>query len=243
MKKSLLAICAILLLAISAQSCSKSQSLKGKEIVFVYGGWEGHDPVGCRDLFVPWLESQGATVHQSDNLDIYMEHDIMEKADLIIQCWTMGSISGAQERGLLEAVKNGAGIAGWHGGTGDSFRNSTDYQYMIGGQWVAHPGNIIDYKVKITNHRDKITKGIKDFQVHSEQYYMQVDPNVEVLAETRYTGDNDWWIEDRTIPVVWKTQYGNGRVFYSSLGHTAKDFINCPESFEIMKRGILWAVK
>ena len=72
---------------------------------------------------------------------------------------------------------------------------------------------------------------------------MQVDPNVEVLAETRYTGDNDWWIEDRTIPVVWKTQYGSGRVFYSSLGHTAMDFINCPESFEIMKRGILWAVK
>ena len=33
-----------------------------KKILFVYGGWEGHEPEKMRDLIVPWLESEGHTV-------------------------------------------------------------------------------------------------------------------------------------------------------------------------------------
>ena len=44
------------------------------------------------------------------------------------------------------------------------------------------------------------------------------------------------------LPAVWKKYYGKGRVFYSSLGHAAKDF-DVPEMSEIMKRGMLWAAE
>lgn len=238
----------VLLVLVSTQTIwakkekQSENTLQGKQVIFVYGGWDGHEPAGCRDVFVPWLESEGAVVTVSDNLDIYLDRELMGKVDLIIQCWTMGTITPAQERALLNAVRKGAGIAGWHGGTGDSFRNSTDYQYMIGGQWVAHPDNIIDYTVNVTDHKDPVTKGLKDFQMHSEQYYMHVDPNVKVLATTTFHGKTHSWIEGRKMPVVWKTNYGEGKVFYSSLGHVASDF-QVPEAFEIMKRGIRWAVK
>jgi type 1 glutamine amidotransferase len=113
---------------------------------------------------------------------------------------------------------------------------------MVGGQWVAHPGGVIDYSVQVTNHQDPVTKGLKDFSMHSEQYYVHVDPNVKVLATTTFNGKNAPWIEGCVIPVVWKKYYGNGRVFYSSLGHVMADF-KVPEALEIQKRGILWAAE
>lgn len=215
-------------------------SLKNKRIVFVWGGWKGHEPEQCRDLFVPWMQSEGALVSVFNTLDCYTDEDLMRHADLIIQTWTMGTISKEQSAGLLSAVRNGAGMAGWHGGMGDAFRENTEYQFMTGGQWVAHPGGMIDYQVNIVNHQDEVTEGLNDFDMHSEQYYLQVDPNVKVLATTRYSGEHTSWIDGAVMPVVWKKYYGKGRVFYSSLGHDAADF-NVPEALTIMQRGIRWA--
>ncbi len=233
-----------LLFVVNLNAMEKDSSgdpgLKGKKVLFVWGGWPGHDPDKCRDIFVPWLESEGAEVIVSDSLGIYTDKEFMASVDLIVQIWTMGQISREQEAGLLEAVRSGAGIAGWHGGLGDAFRNNTEYQFMVGGQWVAHPGGVIDYHVDIVDKKDYVTKGLEDFDMHSEQYYMHVDPNVNVLVTTIFTGDHASWINGAVMPVVWKKMYGEGRVFYSSLGHVADDF-SVPEVLEIMKRGIRWA--
>ncbi len=217
-------------------------SLKGKKVLFVYGGWKGHEPQQSVDIFVPWMKSEGAEVIVSDSLISYQDSILMQSLDLIVQMWTMGKISKEQEAGLLKAIKGGVGLAGWHGGLGDSFRDNVGYQFMVGGQWVAHPGGVIDYKVKITNRKDPVTKGLKDFAMHSEQYYMHVDPNVKVLATTAFTGDHASWIDGCVIPVVWKKYFGKGRVFYSSLGHVMKDF-SVDEALEIQKRGIRWAAE
>ena len=217
-------------------------ALKGKKVLYVYGGWSGHEPKQSVDVFVPWLRAEGAEVTVSDNLDSYLDEELMESVDLIIQNWTLGNITNEQEKGLLKAIRNGAGFTGWHGGIGDSFRNNTEYQFMVGGQWVAHPGGVIDYSVQITDKNDPVTKGLSDFRMHSEQYYMHIDPNVKVLATTEFTSEYSSWIDECVIPVVWKKYYGNGRVFYSSLGHVMTDF-DVPEAFEIMKRGICWAAE
>lgn len=226
----------------SAENFTEDPGLKGKKVLFVWGGWPGHEPEQCRDIFVPWMESEGAQVFVSDSLGIYTDSEFMASLDLIVQIWTMGKITKEQEKGLLAAVKSGVGIAGWHGGLGDAFRNNTEYQFMVGGQWVAHPGGVIDYHVDLTKTKDPVTKGLKPFDMHSEQYYMHVDPNVKVLATTTFNGDHAPWIDGAVVPIVWKKMYGSGRVFYSSLGHVASDFA-VPEALEIMKRGIYWAAE
>lgn len=211
-----------------------------KRALIVWGGWEGHEPKQCAEIFAPWLQSQGYEVIVSNTLDTYTDKDLMQSLNLIVPIWTMGTITPEQEAGLLSAVRSGVGIAGWHGGMGDSFRNNTEYQFMVGGQWVAHPGDIIDYEVNIIKPEDPIVAGLSDFKMHSEQYYMHVDPSNEVLATTTFSGEYCEWIAGTVMPVVWKRRYGKGRVFYSSLGHVAKDF-EVPEALEIMKRGMLWA--
>ncbi len=208
--------------------------------LMVQGGWDGHEPKQCVAVFRPLLEREGFDVTVSDTLDVYCDAPLMRSLGLVVQAWTMGTISQEQERGLLDAVRGGVPIAGWHGGLADSFRQNTDYQYLVGGQWVAHPGGIIPYRVAITNHQDPITRGLADFDMVSEQYYMHVDPSNEVLAVTTFSGNADPWIDGVVMPVVWKRRYGKGRVFYASVGHVAKDF-EVPETREIVRRGIMWA--
>lgn len=211
-----------------------------KSVLFVWGGWEGHEPKQCVGLFAPLLEEAGFEVEIANTLDAYLNGEKMRSYDLISQAYSTSTISDEQLRGLLDAIHNGAGFGGWHGGVADAFRDAVEYQFMVGGQWVAHPGNIIDYTVEITDHDDPITAGIDDFKMHSEQYYLHVDPSNQVLATTTFDASFHEWIEGATIPVAWKRRWGKGRVFYCSLGHVAADF-DVTEAREIVRRGLLWA--
>lgn len=212
-----------------------------KKAIMVWGGWEGHEPKQCVDVFAPILEEEGFAVTISDTLDAYKDRDLMAEQDLVVPAWTMGQIEGEQEQGLLAAVERGAGVAGWHGCMADSFRNNTTYQFMVGGQFVAHPDGIIDYTVNIAAPNDPIVAGLDDFQMHSEQYYMHTDPGNQVLATTTLEGRQSApWVNGTIMPVVWKRMWGAGRVFYSSLGHVARDF-DVPQAREIQRRGMLWA--
>ena len=212
-----------------------------KKAIMVWGGWEGHEPKQCVDIFAPILEEEGFAVTISDTLDTYKDRNLMAEQDLVVPAWTMGQIEGEQEQGLLAAVDRGTGIAGWHGCMADSFRNNTTYQFMVGGQFVSHPDGIIDYTVNIAAPDDPIVAGLDDFQMHSEQYYMHTDPGNQVLATTTLEGRQSApWVNGTVMPVVWKRAWGAGRVFYSSLGHIARDF-DVPEAREIQRRGMLWA--
>lgn len=212
-----------------------------RHALVTWGGWEGHRPEAFKDLIVPWLRDEGFEVTVANSLAPYADADLMSTVDVVVQCWTMGQISDAQLEGLLSAVQNGTGIAGWHGGTGDSFRNRPRYLYMIGGQWASHPGGQIRYTVNIVDEEDEVTQGLDDFTLTSEQYYMLVDPSNKVLATTPFTSEHDAWIDGCVMPVVWKKRFGQGRVFFSSVGHAPDDFEEAPEAFEIVKRGIRWA--
>ena len=217
---------------------------RAKTALLVWGGWDGHTPGACADLFAEWLRGKGFRTVVSDTLDIYCNRRRMRQFQLIVPIWTMGTISGEQWAGLRDAVLAGTGIAGWHGGMCDAFRDNVDYQFMTGGQWVAHPGGIVRHEVRITRPDNPIVRGLKDFRMKSEQYYMHVDPANEVLAETTFSGRHGGvsWIRGNVVPVVWTKRYGQGRVFFSSAGHVVGDF-DVPEALEIVKRGMLWAAR
>lgn len=215
-----------------------------KRALINWGGWDGHEPEACATLFTDLLREKNYDVDLLSDLSIYADEAHLRSFDVIVPVWTMSEISLEQERGLLNAIRSGVGLAGWHGGMGDSFRTSTDYQFMVGGQWVAHPGNIIPYRVESTHPDDPIMAGIGNFEMISEQYYLHTDPGNEVLATTTFSGDQGDvpWIAGTVMPVVWKRHFGAGRVFYSSLGHVRQDF-EVPEAREITLRGILWATR
>jgi len=225
-----------------APAAGAQQPAAKKKALMVWGGWPGHQPKETVDIFAPWLVEQGFDVEISNSLDSYLDAEKLKGLSLIVQAVTMGTITPQQEKGLRDAVRGGVGLAGWHGGLADSFRANPEYELMVGGSWAAHPGNILDYTVNITKRDDPIMKGLADFKMRSEQYYMLLDPGVEVLATTTFSGEPMPAIKGVVMPVVWRKLYGQGRVFNSTLGHAASDF-NVAEAKEIMKRGMLWAAR
>ncbi|MBB3950161.1 ThuA domain-containing protein [Aureimonas jatrophae] len=212
-----------------------------KQALIVWGGWSGHEPEQCAAVLGDMLREEGFTVFSENTTEAFADPSIHDLS-LIVPLITMAKIEKEELTNLTAAVRGGVGLGGYHGGMGDAFRDQPEYQFMVGGQWVAHPGNIIDYTVDVTRPDDPVMEGIASFPYRSEQYYMHVDPSNEVLATTRFTGEHAEWIDGVVMPVVWKRRYGQGRVFYSSLGHVASEF-QVPQMRTILQRGLVWAAR
>ncbi len=215
------------------------------QALIVCGGWKGHEPILLTDIFRKILLEENFDVEVSDTLDAFLDAEKLKSLDLIVPIWTMGKITKEQCEPVLAAVASGVGIAGNHGGMCDAFRDSVQWQFMTGGNWVAHPGNDgTDYVVNIKKGSNPIVEGIEDFSVQSEQYYLHVDPAVEVLATTRFPTAEGPHAANGVVdmPVVWTKRWGKGRVFYNALGHHA-DVMEMPQNITLMRRGFLWAAQ
>lgn len=212
-----------------------------REALIVWGGWAGHEPERGAAIVRGMLEAEGFRVRDATSTAAFADPAI-HGLSLIVPILTMARIGKDEVRNLCAAVEGGVGLAGYHGGMGDAFREAVEYQFMCGGQWVAHPGNIIDYRVSIARPDDPVMAGLADFDHRSEQYYMHVDPANEVLATTTFSGAHAWWVAGVVMPVVWKRRHGRGRVFYSALGHAAAE-LELPEVGTILRRGLLWAAR
>ncbi len=224
--------------------------MPAKHALIVWGGWDGHTPKQSADVMESQLREQGFTVTVKDTLDAYTDESLMGQVDLIVPIWTMGQISKEQWQGLDKAVFGGAGLAGFHGGMIDSFRNNTEYQWMTGAQWVSHPGNCEPtYKVRIADADHDITRGLDDFTLpNTEQYYCHHDPANHVLCDTQFNFKDTSEHYGRkyrvgsVLPYAWTKSWGDGRVFGACWGHTYKDF-DVPEALEVVTRGMVWAAR
>jgi type 1 glutamine amidotransferase len=220
-----------------------NMSSSPKRALIFQGGWDGHQPVECAELFAGKLSERGFQVEVVDTLKVLEDAERLKALDLIIPLWTCGTLTADQENNLVNAVISGVGIAGFHGGMCDAFRGSINYQWMTGGQFLSHPDNLKEYTIRIVNRTDPITQGIPDFKVKSEQYYMLVDPRNEVLAVTTHQSVSAPWTNGVDMPFVWKKVHGAGRVFYSASGHQRSEFDDFPEQLELTLRGMCWAAR
>ena len=209
--------------------------------LIVWGGWQGHEPEACAAVVAAMLREQGFDVEVANTTRAFAD-PALSTLSLIVPIFTMAKIEKDEAANLSAAVRGGVGLAGFHGGMCDAFRESVEYQFMTGGQWVAHPGNIIDFRVNVTRADDPVMAGLADFDYRSEQYYMHVDPSNEVLATTTFSGEHAPWIDGVVMPVVWKRRHGRGRVFYSALGHAAREFEVAPMR-TLFERGARWAAR
>lgn len=220
------------------------EKMNKKALIF-QGGWQGHEPAEVADILAGILKEEQFDVEITDTLETLEDEEKMMSLDLIVPNWTQGEITREQLNPLLKTVNEGCGIAGLHGGMGDSFRMSTHYQFMVGGQWVAHPGGgNVEYTVRILDSDHPITQGMQDFKVVSEQYYMHVDPAVKVHAVTRFPVADGPHVSNGEVdmPVIWTKRWGKGKVYYNSLGHVA-EIVRMPQVTELMRKGMLWAAR
>lgn len=222
--------------------------MSAKNALIVWGGWDGHEPEKVANFFGELLRGEGFNVTISSTLDSFADQDLVFAQNLLIPVYTMSEITNEQFEPVRKAVaEEGIGIAGCHGGMCDAFRVNTEWQFMTGSQWVAHPGNDgVKYTIHMnTNNPHEITNGLADFEVASEQYYLHVDPGVNVLATCDFPApgvEGPHTANPCKMPQIYTKMYGKGRVFYNALGHHC-DVLEAEAPRELMRRGFLWAAK
>jgi type 1 glutamine amidotransferase len=227
------------------------------KVLVVRGGWEGHRPVQATEVFLPFLASSGFEIQISDSTGVYGDPSVMSETDLIVQCITMSTIEREEIAGLRAAVAAGTGFAGWHGGIVDSFRASSDYLQLVGGQFATHPSkepgacggeetdNFLQYQVNLTalGREHPITAGLDDFELTTEQYWVLHDDLIDVLANTTHPV-RPWhpWHRPIVSPAIWTRQWGNGRIVVTTPGHSL-DVLENPNVRTVVERGMLWAAR
>lgn len=210
-----------------------------KKALFIAGGWDGHQPERFAEILSDALTPAGFECELATELSILDDAARLATFNLICPCWTMGTLTEAQSRNLQDTVRGGVGLGGIHGGMGDAFRGNHDYEWMVGGHFVGHP-HVGSYTVRLRDCASPITQGLpREFSYQSEQYYMLIDPAVQVLADAEYLYDGN----SCTMPVAWVRQWGAGRVFYSALGHAPEEFTAHPASLELALQGMRWAAR
>jgi type 1 glutamine amidotransferase len=215
-----------------------------RQALVVRGGWEGHSPREATDRFIPFLKEHGFVIEVHDDPEVYADAAKLADTDLIVQCYSQGVATDEQVLGLSAAIAHGTGFAGWHGGICDSFRGSPDYLHLTGGQWVAHPGDFVRHDVVVRPDKadHEIVAGLNPrWSLNTEQYWVLTDELNEVLATTTFhPADDTVWPEPVTCPAVWTRQWGQGRVFVSTIGHKVED-LDHPDVRILTERGLLWA--
>lgn len=229
--------------------------MSARRALVVRGGWDGHQPVEATGIFIPFLQDQGFEVRVEESNEIYADTGVMEGTDLIVQSVTMSEISAAALAGLRRAVERGAGMAGWHGGIADSYRGSSEYLQLIGGQFATHPSkhpdacrgdesdNFLDYTIEVTElgRRHAIMAGIEEFTLTTEQYWVLSDDLNDVLATTTHpVQPYHPWHRPIISPAVWTREWGAGRIFVATPGHSPEVLAD-PRVRTIIERGLLWA--
>ena len=137
----------------------------------------------------------------------------------------------AQRSALLDYVRNGGGWGGLHAATDAGGEGWMEYTRMVGGQFDGHPwGPQGTWPIVVEDPDHPIVQGYSRtaFMLSDEIYvfkhYDRSRLRVLVSLDADATGrpgrpDNDH-------PIVWVREYGEGRVFYSSLGHNKEVFFS-----------------
>lgn len=226
-----------------------------RRALIVRGGWEGHHPVEATELFIPFLRENGYEVRVEESPAIYADADELARTDVVVQSMTMSTIEKDEFAGLRAAIAEGMGFTGWHGGIADSYRNSSDYLQLVGGQFATHPSkhpsevkgdseedNYLPYTVEITDlgREHPITQGLTDFSLTTEQYWVLHDDLNDVLATTTHPAP-PWhpWHRPIVSPAVWTRHWGKGRIAVATPGHSV-DILEEPNVRTIVERSILW---
>jgi type 1 glutamine amidotransferase len=216
---------------------SSTSPSAGKRALLLYGGWEGHQPEEFADFAAAHV-LHGFNVVRAQDLDM-LRDDVLSEFDLLAPIWTFGELAAGQEKALMNAVANGLGVLAWHGAA-SAFLGSRPHKFMLGGQFVAHPGEAdVTYTVRFLGN-DPLVEGLQDVTVTSEQYYLLVDPAVKVLASTQVQGGPLEWTAGVEMPVAWTRRWGKGRVFYCSLGHSL-DVLQHSSIYKLLRRSACWA--
>jgi type 1 glutamine amidotransferase len=221
-----------------------------------------HDVIKRKGETLGFAEGKLIDLGKQHNLDITASKDgqLFEPGKLAeldaIVFYTTGDLttngkdknppmSAEGKQALLDAVRNGVGFVGIHCAS-DTFHSRSDreldpYIQMLGGEFIIH-GKQQDATTRIADAKFPGVPEQNNFTLHEEWYALKNfadDLHVILLQDTAgMLGD---MYQRPPYPSTWARRHGNGRVFYTSMGHREDVWTN-PIFQNLLMSGIAWSM-
>jgi type 1 glutamine amidotransferase len=164
-----------------------------------------------------------------------------------VMFYTSGELpmSGSEKMALLNFVRSGHGFLGVHSAT-DTFYTWPDYLDLIGGYFNGHPWQqhvtievvddpLVAFLGNSAQFEDEIYQ-ISDFDYHKSNVLLRLDQSSVDLRKPGVHQRFYGW------PLAWTRFYGQGRVFYTALGHEASVWQDARYQ-RILMNAILWSTR
>jgi type 1 glutamine amidotransferase len=201
------------------------------------------------------LKAMGERNHWSlafiDNAAVFNKADL-KRFDAVVWNNVSGDVLTIEQRRDFKAyIEKGGGFAGFHGSGGDFYYDWDWYaDALIGARFLSHPMSpqFQEAKLKVDDGHDAIVRDVKaEWTMTDEWYSFKTDPRAKgahilvTLDESTYspmTGKKDIRMGDH--PIAWTQCIGNGRSFYTAIGHRPEGYSE-PNTNKLLEQGVAWA--
>jgi type 1 glutamine amidotransferase len=185
-------------------------------------------------------------VTATEDMSVFTTQTLKRYATVIF--YTSGELpmSVSQKEALLDFVRSGRGFVGVHSAT-DTFYTWPDYLDLLGGYFNEHPWHqevtievvdpsnpLVAFLGSSWQIEDEIYQ-ISDFDYPGSHVLLRLDETSVDLTRSGVHRRFYGW------PLAWTRPYGQGRVFYTALGHEASVWRD-PRYQQILLNAILWTI-
>ena len=201
-------------------------------------------------------EKHGWDIFITDNAASHNAADL-QKFAVIVWNNVSGDVLTEEQRAAMKGwIEQGGGWVGLHAAGGDPFYKWDWYvDTLIGAQFVGHTMDpqFQDADVLVADSASAITAHLPSpWRVPQEEWYafdsnprdkgyeilLTMDESSYITKGTSFFGTDNMEGEH---PIAWRHELGEGRVFYSAIGHQAATY-SIPEYQQLIVNGVNWAM-
>ena len=228
---------------------SPSRTEEHRVLYFTHSAGYRHEVIPLSQVIVRQLgKNSGAfAVTATEDVSVFTAENLRNYAAAMF--YTTGELpmSEAQKAAFLDFVRSGHGFIGVHSAT-DTFYTWPDYLELVGGYFNNHPwhqgvniqvvepsNSLVAFLGKSLRIEDEIYQ-ISDFDYRGSRVLLRLDQaSVDLNKSGVHRRFYGW-------PLAWTRSYGQGRVFYTALGHEEAVWRD-PRYQQILLNAILWTVR
>jgi type 1 glutamine amidotransferase len=218
-------------------------------LYFTYSAGYRHDVIPLSKTILTRLgtDSGAFEVTATEDIADFSAENLERYAAIMFYTTGELPISGVQKTALLDFVRSGHGFLGVHSAT-DTFYTWPDYLDLVGGYFNGHPWHqavtvevadptdpLVAFLGNSLQIEDEIYQ-ISDFDHRGSHVLLRLDPGSVDIGKTGVHQRFYGW------PLAWRRSYGQGRVFYTALGHEASVWQD-PRYQRILTNAIRWSMR
>jgi uncharacterized protein len=238
-----------MLAVVIATPLVRAEQEPARILYFTHSAGYRHEVIPLSQMILEQLGKQSGefVVTATDDVNLFTAENLRGYAAVMF--YTTGELpmSDAQKAAFVQFVRSGHGFVGIHSAT-DTFYTWPDYLELVGGYFNDHPWHQ-SVRIEVVDPSDPMVAflgpslqisdeiyQISDFDYRGSHVLLRLDPTSVDLTRSGVRRRFYGW------PLAWTRSYGEGRVFYTALGHEEAVWRD-PRFQQLLMNAVLWTTR